>query len=175
MGCLPESAAGNTYILLVAEYFTRYAEAYPIANQKATTVAQRLVDEFFLRFSYPEKLHSDQGRNFELAVITEICRLLGVDKSRTTPYHPLSDGLVETFNRTLLNMLATAVTDQPFESEQHLRRLCFPYNTSVHPATGYSPFALLFGRKARVPMDIVLGTVPPPAQTITLRKSKISL
>ena len=173
MGPLPESTAGNSYILVVADYFTRYVEAYPIPNQEATTVAQRLVDEFFFRFSPPEQLHSDQGRNFESAVIAEACKLLGVDKSRTTPYHPQSDGLVERFNRTLLNMLATAVTEQPFEWEQHLRRLCFAYNTSVHPTTGYSPFALMFGRKARVPMDIILGTAPPPGQTIPQYVTKL--
>ena len=114
LGPLPESAAGNSYILVVADYFTRFAEAYPIPKQEAMTVARRLVDEFF-RFSAPEQLHSDQGRNFELAVITEACRLLGVDKSRTSPYHIQSDDLVDRFNITLLSMLATAVTDRPFE------------------------------------------------------------
>jgi len=166
VGPLPESPAGNSYILVVADYFTRYVEAYPIPNQEATTVARQLVDEFFLRFSPPQQLHSDQGRNFESAVIKEACKLLGNDKSRTTPYHPQSDGLVERFNRTLLNMLAVAVRDQPFEWEQHIRRLCFAYNTSVHPTTGFSPFSLMFGRQARMPVDIVFGTTPTPANTV---------
>ena len=173
VGPLPESPAGNLYILVVADYFTRYVEAYPIPNQEATTVARKLVDEFFLRFSPPEQLHSDQGRNFESTVIAEICKLLGIEKSRTTPYHPQSDGLVE---RTLLDKLATAVTAQPFQWEQHLRRLCFAYNTSVHPTTGHSPFALMFGRQARLPMDIILGSTPSPAVSVPqyaaqLRKS----
>jgi hypothetical protein len=126
----------------------------------------RLVDEFFLRFSPPERLHSDQGRNFESAVIAEACQLLGVNKSRATPYHPQSDGLVERFNRTLLDMLATAVGDNPFEWEKHLRRLCFAYNTSVHPTAGFSPFTLMFGRQARIPSDIILGATAQPSTTI---------
>ena len=89
----PESSAGNTYILVVADYFTRWTEAYPIPNQEATTVANKLT-EFFFRFSPPEQLHSDQGRNFESDVVAGVCRLLGVAKTRTTPYHPQSDGLV---------------------------------------------------------------------------------
>ena len=165
LGPLPESPAGNSYILVVADYFTRYTEAYPLPNQEATTVARQLVDEFFLRFAPPERLHSDQGRNFESAVIVEACKLLGIDKSRTTPYHPQSDGLVERFNRTLLNMLSTAVNDQPFQWEQNLRRLCFAYNTSVHPTTGFTPFSLMFGRQARMPLDIVLGAAPSPSAT----------
>ena len=51
VGPFPESEAGNSYVLVVADYFTRYTEAYSIANQEATTVATKLVDEFFVRFS----------------------------------------------------------------------------------------------------------------------------
>jgi transposase InsO family protein len=166
VGPFPESTRGNSYILVVADYFTRYTEAYAIPNQEASTVANKLVDEFFFRFSPPEQLHSDQGRNFESTIIAEVCKLLGVKKSRTTPYHPQSDGLVERFNRTLLDMLATAVRDRPFEWEMHLRRLCLAYNTSIHPTTGFSPFYLMYGRQARLPVDIMLGTATPPASPI---------
>ena len=95
VGPFPESPAGNTHILVVADYFTRWTEAYPIPNQEATTVAGKLTDEFFFRFSPAEQLHSDQGRNFESDVIAEVCRLLVVGKTRTTPYYPQSDGLVQ--------------------------------------------------------------------------------
>ena len=92
VGPFPETTVGNSYILVAADYFTRWVEAYPIPNQEAVTVAQKLVNEFFLRFSPPERLHSDQGRNFESAVILEVCKLLGIAKCRTTPYHPQCDG-----------------------------------------------------------------------------------
>ena len=108
------------HILVVADYFIRWTEAYPIPNQEATTITSKLTDEFFFCFSPPEQLHSDQGRNFESAVIAEVCKLLGVAKTRTTPYHPQSDGLVERFNRTLLDMLATAVHEQPVELASEL-------------------------------------------------------
>ena len=100
--------------------FTRWTEAYPIPNQEATTVAGKRSDEFFFRFSPAEQLHSDQDRNFESDVIAEVCRLLGVVKTRTTPYHPQSDGLIERFNRTLLYMLATAARERPFDWESQL-------------------------------------------------------
>ena len=165
VGPFPESQAGNSYILVVADYFTRWTEAYAIPNQEATTVAKKLTDEFFFRFSPPEQLHSDQGRQFESEVIAEMCKLLGVAKTRTTPYHPQSDGLVERFNRTLLSMLATAARERLFEWEDHLRRLCMAYNSSVHPTTGYTPFYLMFGRLVRMPVDIMYGT-PTPQPTL---------
>ena len=166
VGPFPESAAGNTYVLVVGDYFTRWMEAYPIPNQEATTVAKKLVNEFFFRFSPPEQLHSDQGRNFESEIIAEICKLLGVVKSRTTPYHPQSDGLIERFNRTLLDMLAKAVKERPFGWEDHLQRLCLAYNTSVNQTTGYSPFYLMFGRQVRMPIDLMYGC--PDTHTVTV-------
>ena len=100
------------------------------------------------------------------AIISEVCKLFRVQKSRTTPYHPQSDGLVERFNRTLLDMLAITVTDRLFEWEQHLPRLCHPYNTSIHPKTGSSPFFLMFGRQAPMPVDIMLRTATPTPTTV---------
>lgn len=85
MGPLPESDAGNSYILVVGDYFTRWMEAYPIPNMEAVTVAQKLVDEVFCRFSPPEQLHSDQGKQFESSLILEICEILNISKSRTLP------------------------------------------------------------------------------------------
>ena len=181
LGPLPESSSGNSYILVVSDYFTRWAEAYAIPNQEATTVAQKLTDEFFFRFSPPEQLHSDQGRNFESAVIAEICKLLGIVKSRTTPYHPQSDGLVERFNRTLLSMLATAAQEKPFDWDRQLRRLCLAYNSSEHPTTGgETPFFLMFGRQVRMPIDVMYGSPNMPQPTsvpqyvLTLREDLVA-
>ena len=52
-----------------------------------------------------------QGKNFESNLVKEICRLLGIVKTQTTPYHPQSDGMIEMFNRTLLSMLKRATID----------------------------------------------------------------
>ena len=161
MGPLPETENKNSYILVVGDYFTRWMEAYAIRNQEATTVAQKLVDELFCRFSTPEQLHSDQGSQFESKLIAEICRLLNIHKSRTTPYHPQDDGLVERFNRTLLNMLATTTSNHPLDWENRIRKVCMAYNTSVQATTGYSPFYLMFGRNARLPIDVMFPTEKP--------------
>ena len=84
--------------ILTGDYFTRLMEAYAIPNQEATTVARVLTSEFFFRYSPPEQLRSDQGKQFESQVVADICKLLGTAKMRTTPYHPQSNGLIERFN-----------------------------------------------------------------------------
>ena len=70
-------------------------EALPVPNQQAVTVAEKLADEVFLRYSIPEQLHSDQGAQFESQLMGEVCKLLHINKTWTTPYHPQCDGLVE--------------------------------------------------------------------------------
>ena len=73
MGPLPETSRGNKYILVIADYFTKWSEVYPMPNMEAITVAKCLVNEFSCRFDVPEQLHADQGRNFESKVIKNIC------------------------------------------------------------------------------------------------------
>lgn len=171
LGPLPTTASGNKYVLVVGEYFTRWMEAYALPNQEAVTIAQKLLDEMFCRFGLPEKLHSDQGRQFEGEVVTHLCRLLGIEKSRTTPYHPQSDGLVERFNRTLLSMLATCAEHNPTDWDCYLSKLCMAYNSSLQHTTGYSPYVLMFGREPRLPVDVLfnLDGRPPdvPEQNYT--------
>ncbi|KAL5473843.1 hypothetical protein EMCRGX_G028405 [Ephydatia muelleri] len=96
----------------------------------------------------------DQGKNFEAKVIQEICHLLGVTKTRTTPYHPQSDGLVERFNRTLLEMLSTTVADE-HDWDLSLPTQLLAYRTSVQETTGTTPFQLMFGRNPRLPEDVL--------------------
>ena len=178
VGPFPESSSGNSYILVAVDYFTRWVEAYPIPCQEAPVVARKLVDEMFCRFSPPEQLLSDQGREFESQLMAEVCKLLGIQKSRTTPYHPQCDGLVERWNRTLLQSLATSVTDHPENWEEFVKKICMAYNTSVHPTTGFTPFYLMFGRQAKLPVDLMYGTpeseVLSPSQYAAMQKTAIS-
>ena len=109
LGPLPETSGGNSYILVAEDYFTRWLEAWPIPNQETKTIARILLNEMFFRFSLPDQILSDQGRQFESGIMEELCKLLQIEKSRTTPYHPQGDGLVERANRTLLSMLSTVV------------------------------------------------------------------
>ena len=83
---------------------------------------------------------------------------MGIKKTRTSPYHPQCDGLVERSNQILLNMLATTSQNHPFDWEDQLPKVCMAYNTSIHASTGFTPFFLMFGGQARLPIDLVYGT-----------------
>ncbi|GFX15549.1 retrovirus-related Pol polyprotein from transposon 412 [Trichonephila clavipes] len=106
LGPFPRSSDGNNILLVVMVYFTKWSEAYPISNQEVSTVAEVLVQHWISRFGVSLQLQSDQGRNFESAVCKRLCEILAINKTRTTASHPQSDGLVERFNRTILNSLS---------------------------------------------------------------------
>ena len=101
----PQTERDNKYVLVAIDRFTKWVEAYAIPNFRAETVANKLVYEFISRFGVPLDIDSDQGRNFESKLFTELCALLEVNKTRTSPYHPAGNGMVERFNRTLVNMI----------------------------------------------------------------------
>ena len=109
---------------------------------------------------------SDQGRHFESTLVAKICKCRGIHKTQTTPYHPQSDGLVEQFNCTLLDMLATTLADHPGTWEDHIPKVLLGYNTSTQSTTGFSPFFLMFCRIAQLPVNLVYGTTPAPATTM---------
>ena len=94
-------------VLIITDHFTRYAQAHITSSQKAPVVAKTLWDQFFVHYGFPEKILSDQGRNFESQLISELCELTQVKKLRTTPYRPKGNGSCKRFNQTLISMLGT--------------------------------------------------------------------
>jgi len=98
---------------VATDYFTRWTEVYAIPNLTAETVANKLLDEFFLRFTLPKQIHSDQGSQFESKLFQDLARILQIKNTRTTPYHPQCDGVVEQLNCILLSMLVTVLEDNP--------------------------------------------------------------
>lgn len=77
---LEPDGKGTKNILVITDHFTKYAVAVPTADQKARTVAKALWNNFFIHYGFPERLHSDQGRDFESALIKDLCVLLGIKK-----------------------------------------------------------------------------------------------
>ena len=107
--------------------------------------------------AFPNKIISDQGLNFESELIANLCEVAGVQKLRTTPYHPQTNGQCERFNSTLLNMLGTLTPEQKKDWKIYVPAMVHAYNCTRNTATGYSPYYLLFGREPRLPIDLEFG------------------
>lgn len=160
LGPLPETQRKNKYVLVIGDYFSKWTEAFPIPNQEAQTIARILAEEWVCRFGTPRSIHSDQGRNFESSLFKELCGLLDINKTRTSPYHPQSDGLIERFNRTLLSMLSLFVDNNHSNWDALLPYVMMAYRSSVHASTGFTPYKILFGQEIVLPVDVMLGVGP---------------
>ena len=150
---LEMSSDGRENVLVITDVFTKFTQAVPTKSQDALTVAKALVQHWFQRYGVPERIHSDQGRNFESALIATLCQMYGTLKSRTTAYNPAGNGQCERFNSTMHNLLRKLATEQKSRWPDHLPELVQAYNVTPHASTGFTPYFLFFGREPRLPID----------------------
>ena len=141
------------YILVIIDHFTRWAITIPTYTQRAETVAMALVDELYNKFGVPTRLLSDRGSDFRSALIVELHKYLHVKQLFTSAHHPQTNGMVERFNSTLKDMLASLAVEFGSQWVDVLQSATFAYNTSYHGTIGMTPYYCLFGREAITPGD----------------------
>ena len=124
-------------------------------DQTSETTAVKLVEEFVARFGAPLEIHTDQGRNFQSDMFRAVCKLLGVTQTRTTPYHPASNGQVERFNRSLLQMIRCYTEKDQSIWDEQLSLLLAAYRSTPHQSTGVSPNLMMLGPEVHQLTDLV--------------------
>ena len=141
------SRNGYIYILTLIDYFSKWAEAYPMRKQEATTVANILVNRVLCHFGAPGQIVTDQSANFQSALFKDLCARLGTDQVSTTAYKPATNGFVERFHRMLNSMLGKAVSQNQRDWDEHLPAVMAAYRATVQVSTGYTPNHLFLGRE----------------------------
>ncbi len=165
MGPLPLSDRGNKYILVIGDHFTKWIEAFSMPNQEASTVADILAEEFICRYGVPRIIHSDQGRNFESNLFSELCKIFDVDKQRSSALHAQTNGMIERQNKVIQNMLSMFVASNQKDWDIHLPYMMMAYRSAIHESLKCSPNEMVLGRNVEVPIDIILGQPPVQNQT----------
>ena len=155
IGPLPETRLGHKYVLTITCCFTKWTECYPLKSITAKAVAATFVKEFICHYGLVRKVHTDQGRHFESELFQEMCVLLGIQKTRTTPFYPASDGLVERVHRTLEDMLSKYIKSNQRDWDEILPFMLMAYRSSKHEATKQYPSVLFLGREIDLPVDLL--------------------
>ncbi len=134
--------------------------AYPVPYEQVTTVAETIISEVVCRYGASQCLHSDWGTNFESAMFKGMCKVLGIEKTQTTPFHPQSDGQVEHLNATLQHILASTAEQCHWDWDLMVPYAVMAYRAKKHSSTGLTPNMMLFGQAITEPTDLVAGLPP---------------
>ena len=126
--CLEPGKGLEENVLEVTNHFTRYAQAYVTRTKTAQTTAKTLWDKFIIHYGLPEKILSDQGRNFVSQLVADLCMLIGTQMIQTSPYHLQTNGQCERFNSTLIGILGTLPPEKKSEWKNHIGMLVHTYN-----------------------------------------------
>ena len=158
IGPLPRSHKGHQYILTVIDLFSRFARCVAIKDKKMHTVARAMVDEVFCVVGVPNILYSDRGLEFTGKDFKEAVKKLGVKQNFTTAFNPQSNGMIERFNRTLVEILRCLVFEQPLSWDESVPLACLAYNSSYCQAIKESPHYVFFLRDPKLPYKDILNT-----------------
>ena len=120
--------------------------------------AEVLYHRYFTVFGFPHRLMFDQARAFEGKVIQSLCNYLGIEKIQTTPYYPQSNGQVERTHQTQMGMIGKLDDERRHNWPSHLGSIVHAYNATRSQVTGYSLYYLMFGRRPRLPIDLIFPT-----------------
>jgi len=143
------------FLDIFTDCFTKWVEAFPLSNIRAKTIAEVFMNQVISRFGVPLELHTDQGRNFESKMFQELAQMLGIRKTRTTPFHPQSNGQVERQHRTLLDYLAKFISENQKDWDRWVSLGLLAYRSSKHEATGFTPSELFLEREIKLPLDLL--------------------
>ncbi|GBC06079.1 hypothetical protein RclHR1_06610002 [Rhizophagus clarus] len=149
---LPITPNENRYIIVAIDYMIKWPEARPVLCATAEETSQFIYEDIICRHNCPAKLLSDRGTHFNNQMVEKLLEKFGIKHVFSTPYHPQINGLVERFNRTLCESLSKLVI-QTNEWDKYIASVLFAYQTSKHSTTKISPFYLVNGREAKLPVD----------------------
>ncbi|MCO5598370.1 hypothetical protein L7F22_052465 [Adiantum nelumboides] len=154
IGPLPRTNSGKLYIIMGVDYMTRWAEATTSARITAKEVAKFVYESICCKFGVPLEILSDRGPGFRGDLVGELMKKLGIERRPYTPYYPQCNGLVEKVNGMICKIITKQVVSKPKDWDKHLSAALWAYRTSFRTSLGYTPYHLVFGKEAILPIEV---------------------
>lgn len=139
LGPLPRTADRNIFVVVSSDRFTKLSRNVALPDDITLTVLAAVIDHWMSAYGIPAKLLSNNGSNLTSKFVTSVLGLLGIEPTRTSDYHPQTNGQVDRFNRTLVNMLKCYVADHTNAWDRLLSMVTFAYNARPHRGTKIAP------------------------------------
>lgn len=138
------------YLLTCIDRSTRWAEAIPLINTTAKSVAIAFLTGWISRFGVPLEVITDRGSQFESELFLHLSSIIGFQHIRTCAYHPQSNGIIERFHRTLKSAIM-ARKENWFTS---LPIVMFSFHLTPN-SSGFSPFTAVTGSDMLSPQPLI--------------------
>jgi transposase InsO family protein len=159
-------ARGHCYINIVIDYFTKWVEAMPTFKDDGETATLFLFNQIIARFGVPREIVTDHGSHFQNQMMTELTSKLGLRQEHSSPYYPQANGQVEAVNISLKTILQRTINLAKSNWHLMLYSALWAYRMSVKTATGFSPFQLVYGLEAVLPIECQIPSLKLAVQLL---------
>ena len=164
LGPINPPSKQRSYIIVCIDYLTKWVETNAIKAATEEKVAEFLRENIFYKYAYPRELVTDQGSQFTSNLIEDFLAHHKIKHKTFTPYHPQANGQVEVTNRALEGILTKVVSSSRKDWADRLVEATWTYNTTWKTTTGFTPYEVVYGKKALLSIEFKYNTLRVAAQ-----------
>ncbi|CAJ2651927.1 unnamed protein product [Trifolium pratense] len=154
----PKASNGHRFILVAIDYFTKWVEAASYANVTKQVVARFIKKEIICRYGIPSKIITDNGSNLNNNTMKELCEEFKIEHHNSSPYRPKMNGAVEAANKNIKKIVQKMVKTYK-DWHEMLPFALHGYRTAVRTSTGATPFSLVYGMEAVLPIEVEIPSL----------------
>jgi hypothetical protein len=173
LGPFPAAQHQVKFLLVAVDYFTKWIEAEPVATISAEKVKKFYWQKLICRFGIPKYIVSDNGTQFTSEAVIRFCEEKGIRNTFVSVEHPQANGQAEAANKVILKAIKRKLTTRNRSWAEPLPEILWSYHTTVQTSTGETPFKMVYGTDAMIPVEI-----DPPSwrrETITAQVNEEAL
>ncbi|XP_073223457.1 uncharacterized protein [Cicer arietinum] len=154
----PKASNGHRFILVAIDYFTKWVEAASYANVTRSVVVKFIKRELICRYGLPNKIITDNATNLNNKMMKELCDNFKIQHHNSSPYRPKMNGAVEAANKNIKKIIQKMVETYK-DWHEMLPFALHGYRTSVRTSTGATPFSLVYGMEAVLPIEVEIPSI----------------
>jgi len=138
--CNLTSVGGYKHIIVVVEYFTKWAEAMPTMKSNGKTTNFFIFNQIIARLGISSEIVTNHGSHFQNEMMIELTSKMGFKHDHSSPYYPQENGQVEFINKSLKTILQKTISQSNSNWHIMLYPTLWAYRISVKTTIGFSPF-----------------------------------